>query len=92
MTKTEGKKRGGRPAAARTFNPTRCAGCHRDFKPFEKIALMAFTPQAWPERKYQYPLCQACVAAVDADPDIRANIEAWLVHFNPELGRMHRQS
>jgi hypothetical protein len=74
----------------RPGKPTRCAGCHRDFTPFEKVALMAFTPQAWPDRKYPYPLCRACVAAVDREPRIRANIEAWLVHFNPELGQTHQ--
>ncbi len=52
---------------------------------------MAFSPQAWPERKYQYPLCQSCAAVVD-DPAVKANIEAWLVHFNPELGREHQGS
>ena len=29
---------------------------------------------------------------VETDPGVQGNIEAWLVRFNPELGRKHQES
>jgi len=92
MAKGRTRKRVGKAVKERSFQATHCVGCAREFQGGEKIALMAFTPQAWPDGRYQYPLCQSCLAVVETDPGIQGNIEAWLVRFNPELGRKHQES
>ena len=72
---------------------THCAGCHREFAPDVPRFEVEFKPIKYPELRYTYPVCWACLSVVLEDDgsaetaDIKRSIWSWLLARNPELAR-----